>query len=115
MCESQKKSVCLKAFLSMHAVGKKRVYNIRRTLVQGEMPKDRRGMTPAVNKVSDVIQKSIDNHIKSFPLKSSHYAGKEVYYLDARFTVKSMYDLYSTKYPDSTVKYDYYREYFRQS
>ncbi|PSN39943.1 hypothetical protein C0J52_23288 [Blattella germanica] len=26
-----------------------------------------------------------------------------------------MYELYCVKYPDSTVKYDYYREYFRQN
>ncbi|PSN49987.1 hypothetical protein C0J52_08765 [Blattella germanica] len=115
MCGSQKKVVCRKAFRSLHAVGMKRVYNISCTLLRGEIPKDTRGLAPAVNKISVVIQTSIDNHIKSFPLKSSHYAGKEIHYLDARLTVKSMYEFYCVKYPDSTVKYDYYREYFRQN
>ncbi|PSN33628.1 hypothetical protein C0J52_20102, partial [Blattella germanica] len=81
MCGSQKKVVCLKAFRSLHAVGMKRVYNITLTLLRGEIPKDTRGLATAVNKISVVIQTSIDNQIKSFPLKSSHYAGKEIHYL----------------------------------
>ncbi|PSN30021.1 hypothetical protein C0J52_27404 [Blattella germanica] len=40
MCGSQKKVVCLKAFHSLHAVGMERVYNITRTLLRGEIPKD---------------------------------------------------------------------------
>ncbi|PSN37890.1 hypothetical protein C0J52_19898, partial [Blattella germanica] len=85
MCGSQKKVVCLKPFRSLHAVGMKRVYNITRTLLRGEIPS---GLAPA----------------------SSHYASKEIHNLDARLT-----ELYCVKYPDSTVKYDYYREYFRQN
>ncbi|PSN39944.1 hypothetical protein C0J52_23289 [Blattella germanica] len=80
MCGSQKKVVCLKAFRSLHAVGMKRVYNITRTLLRGEIPKDTRGLAPVVNKISVIIQTSIDDHIKSIPLKSSRYADKEIHY-----------------------------------
>lgn len=107
--------VCQKAFLSLHAVGMKRVFNITRALLRGEMPHDKRGKNHKVNKFSDDILKTIDDHIKSFPLKSSHYAGKEVQYLDARLCVKSMYELYCEKYPDTSVKYDFYRQYFREN
>lgn len=112
---TKKTLVCQKAFRSLHAIGMKRVFNITRALLHGEMPHDKRGKHPKGNKTSEDIIKTIDQHIKSFPLKSSHYAGKEIQYLDARLCVKSVYELYCENYPDTGVKYDFYRQYFREN
>ncbi|KAK5639391.1 hypothetical protein RI129_011883 [Pyrocoelia pectoralis] len=110
-----RKKVCEAAFLSIHAVGRERLKRIKRLLISGEVPKDKRGTNAKANVVGPEIREIISNHIKSFPVKGSHYSGKEYRYLDARLNVKIMYQLFKVKYPKSDVKYSYYLKFFHEN
>lgn len=107
-----KTNVCQKAFISLHAISKKRVYRLTKLLLAGKTPKDMRGKNPCKNKISEEILKTIDDHIRSFPSKISHYAGKEITYLDARLNILQMHELFVKRYASLNIKYDFYRKYF---
>ncbi|XP_068081652.1 uncharacterized protein [Anabrus simplex] len=101
---NNRKKVCRSAFMSMHAVTQKRVFRITMLLLHGEIPRDKRGTNPNTRKIPEDVTKLISDHIQSFPLKRTHYGGKEVHYLDARLTIKEMHNMFVTKYPECGVK-----------
>lgn len=51
---------------------------------------------------------AIHGHIRSFPLHESHYSGEKVYYLSTHLSVKSMWTLFMTKYPQFRPDISYY-------
>lgn len=108
-------TVCRRAFLNLHVVTQKRVYRITSLLMQGTTPKDKRGYNAKSHAVSGEICKQIYDHIRSFPTKSSHYGQNEATYLDARLNIKLMYNLFKSKYPQTTVKYEFYLKYFNEN
>lgn len=72
--------VCLKAFLSLHAVTKKRVERIRNLKICGMSPTDKRGCH--VKKAfTEATKLHIRQHIESFPTKESHYLGRPLYHI----------------------------------
>lgn len=107
--------VCLKAFLSIHAVSKQRVQRIKLLLCNNETPEDKRGKNVKSNLVGEQYIEEIREHISCFPIKTSHYYNKDYKYLDARLNVKIMYSLFKEKYPNSPVKYSYYIKFFKQN
>lgn len=114
LCYGEKLKVCQKAFISLHGISEKRVKRLRDLLMQGKSPKDQRGRHPSQKAVTVPEQTKIQNHISSYPVKESHYSGRTYQYLDARLTIKAMYDMFKEKHPESNVKYHYYRQYFHE-
>ena len=107
-----RKMVCQKAFVNIYAVNQKRVFWITTLLLWGEIPKDRRGTTSNSNKMLDDNSTVISNHIQSFPLKVTHYSGRQVEYVDSKLTIKKMHELFFEKHSKVVVKYDFFRSYF---
>lgn len=57
-------------------------------------PNDKRGKSKSNNAIQPSELKLIYDHISSFPVKQSHYSGKEFYYLSSDLTVKKMYECF---------------------
>lgn len=107
--------VCLGAFLGIHGISKARVKRLKLLLANGETPKDKRGQNPRANAIKEKDREEVRNHIQSFPVKESHYSGKDYKYLDARLNVKIMYDLFKKKFSASPIKYSYYIKFFHEN
>ena len=102
------------AFFSFYSVSDKRIRGIRKLLLEGKSPHDKRGKSLSGNTIKGEELVKIHEHISSFPTKESHYASKVVKYLPAELTVYKMYNLYKERYPDSSTKYHFYNQYFKQ-
>lgn len=107
--------VCRKAFISLHGITQKRVFRIAKLLAKGERPVDKRGFNKKTHAISREICSEIRNHILKFPIKTSHYGGKEVNYLDARLNLKVMHNLFCEEHPNLKVKYTFYVNYFNKN
>nr|CAI5835289.1 unnamed protein product [Callosobruchus analis] len=88
---------------------------IKYLLCLNEKPFYRRGKHPKGNAINEDIRQLIKNHINLFPVKQSHYSGRDFHYLDARLNIKIMYNLFCSKYPDVTVSYYCYRQFFHEN
>ncbi|KAF2893748.1 hypothetical protein ILUMI_12442, partial [Ignelater luminosus] len=110
--------VCKKAYMSLHALAQSTVQRLKAILVSGESPRDMRGKHNTRSHVlpTETIIK-IKEHIASFPTKTTHYGSKDISYLDARLTVKTMHVLFIKQYPElqNRVKYEYYLKYFNKN
>ena len=110
--------ICKKAYMSLHALAQSKVQRLKAILVAGDSPRDMRGRH---NKRSHVLPSEItikiNEHIASFPKKTTHYGSKDVVYLDARLTIKTMHGLFVKQYPEleNIVKYEYYLKYFKEN
>lgn len=71
-----RKEVCFNAFLSVFSISEKRVRRIRQLKLMGKTPEDKRGKCFSYSLPQDVHYAESE-HIKSFPLKCSHYSGKK--------------------------------------
>nr|CAI5819417.1 unnamed protein product [Callosobruchus analis] len=111
----KKIKVCRNVFLTVHGVSAERMKRIKKLLSLNEIPCDRRGKHPKGNAISEDIRQLIKNHINLFPVKQSHYSGRDYHYPDARLNIKIMYNLFCSKYPDITVSYYYYRQFFHEN
>lgn len=104
--------------MSLHALSQHRVQRLKDLLVKGKAPRDMRGKHNTRPHVlsRDNIEK-INEHIRSFPVKSTHYGSKPISYLDARLTVSAMHSLFIKNYPElqSIVKYEFYLKYFKEN
>lgn len=107
--------ICQNAFLSLHGIGVKRVKRLKALLVNNATPRDKRGKCLKSHAISDAENTIIRLHISSFPVKETHYSGKEYQYLDCRLNVKIMYNMFKEKYPNSKVKYSYYIKFFNEN
>lgn len=76
-----------KAFMSLYGVTSERVRRLCNLLKQKKLPSDQRGRRPSKLAISGEICKQIEDHIKSFPLKVSHYGSEQVCYLNERLVV----------------------------
>ncbi|KAL4718200.1 hypothetical protein ACJJTC_014059 [Scirpophaga incertulas] len=113
--QTDKVKVCKKAFISLYGITEARVRRLCDLLNEGKIPIDKRGCHPKANTVPPEICQKIHEHILSFPRKKTHYAGKDIDYLDARLDVKKMHLMFNEKYPDLNVKYKFYLQYFNEN
>ena len=74
-------------------------------LLQSATLRDKRGQHPKWNTKSADVHELIQGLILSFPRKQTHYAGKNIEYLDARLKIKTMQRLFEERHPDVDVKY----------
>lgn len=81
------KKSCECVFLSIHAIGRERLKRLKKLLLAGETPKDKRGKNIKGNIVNAETRELIRNHINTFPVKESHYSGKEFKYLDVQLNI----------------------------
>lgn len=114
---NEKVKVCRHAFSILYAVKSKALFRLATLKSEGKRPEDKRGQhRNRGNALSNETTMAIDEHIRSFPLKESHYTSKLVKYLDANLNVKIMWELFLQKYPQyKYVKYDYYRKYYNDN
>lgn len=114
---TERKQVCFHAFLSVFSVTEKRVRRIRNLKLLGQTPEDKRGKKVS-HSLPVEVHSLVDDHIKSFPLKETHYKGKKTYYLSPQLNIKKMWKLYLEKHPDirpkvsQTFFWQYYKENF---
>lgn len=109
-----REEVCLNALISVLNISEKRIRRIRQLKVLGKTPEDKRGKHIS-NQLSQEIRDTVDAHIRSFPLKESHYAGKKIYYLSADLNVKKMWTFFSEKEPQMKVSKNYYWSHYKEN
>ena len=123
-------NVFKKAFSSLHGISHRRVDSIlHRSRLSTTSPQDKRGKhTNRPNRINRDIITQIDQHICSFPSKSSHYSRHDNHhkrYLSESLPVAKMHCLYLEKFEPVVaaeqslsgevkplVKYEFYRERF---
>ncbi|KAF2905889.1 hypothetical protein ILUMI_00290 [Ignelater luminosus] len=77
--------VCKKAFVSLHGISNNRVERLCALLA----PHDMRGKKTS-NVKPEHLRFAIDEYIKKYDVKSTHYGGVKKQYRDARLNVKAM-------------------------
>lgn len=107
--------ICYSAFLSIYGISDKRVRRLRDLLLLGKSPQDLRGKNTSGNAMPATEILNVKEHIQSFPVKDSHYSGRDYHYLDAKLNLTIMYKLYTEKFPESKISYNYYTKYFREN
>lgn len=95
--------VCRNAFLSLHGISRARLRRIQDSLAQtSSAPVDKRGSHEnRPNKIPIEVEHLIQQHIKSFPARQSHYSLRKnphKYYLPETLTIKIMYRLFLEQY-----------------
>lgn len=114
--DGSKTKVCLKAFLSVLSVTKKRISRINHLSILGKSPKDMRGRNVSGNAFSEQVRLAMREHIQSFPIKESHYSGRPINYLDKNLNIKIMYKLFKEKYEvGKKVSYITYYNFFKEN
>lgn len=97
------KKICQKAFCSLYGVSRKRVEGII-NLLKNNVPAgtDKRGKHfNRPNKIPENILKQINDHIKSFSKRTSHYSrnrNENKFYLSPQLNMSTMHKLYLQKY-----------------
>ena len=84
--------------MNLHCVTQKRLFRLGKLLRLGRGPQDGRGY----NKKFHAI------HINCFPVKTAHYGGSEVKYLDSELNVKLMYSMFKASHQNTKVKYSFF-------
>lgn len=126
------KAVCREAFASLHGVGTKRIRRVSLLMAQGTTPKDKRGKHNNHHFISDACRQKVDDHIRKFPFRVSHYAGhgNKRRYLSSELNILTMYTMFledfcpkhSELYKeagedpqklDCEVKYRFYYDHYR--
>lgn len=74
-----------------------------------------RGKNVSGNALGGEIMTDIPSYLESFPVKWSHYTGKKVKYLDAKLSVKKMYEMFKEKYTYHKVSYKSFWSYFKEN
>lgn len=86
--------VCRTAFLSLHSVSIKAVIRLSNLISKEMLPIDKRGKHDShITILQDVLVK-INEHITSFPKKTSHYSTRTVTYLECGLTCKKIHELF---------------------
>lgn len=115
---SERICVCKKAFSILYCIKNKAIFRLTSLVAAGLSPIDKRGRHLNRGKaISDDGRNLIDEHIKEFPLKETHYGNKHTKYLSAELNIKTLYELFCNKHPDvaNNVKYDFYRKYYNEN
>lgn len=95
MVGDHKQKVCLSAFTSLYGIEVSGIRRLRNLLVNGKSPMDLRGKKLRTNAISATIRLLMRQHVESFPVKESKYAGKTIKYLDARLIIKIIYQTFA--------------------
>lgn len=111
---SKRIEVCFEAFKSVYDISEKKIRRIRNLKLKGERPVDKRGKG-ITNTLPLETHELVKNHIKSFPLKESHYCGKKVYYMSSDLSIKKMWRLFSQKNPTVKVSNYFYWLTYREN
>lgn len=106
--------VCKFAFQNIFDVTPEQIRRLHKLLVKNELPKDLRGKASAANVIPGDVCLEIEEYIKSFPQRASHYSSIEVNYLNAEMNVKKMYDSFKVSNPDLKVTYWFYHKIFKE-
>lgn len=111
------KPVCKSVFMEVHGISRDRLERICHLLLQNKTPTDKRGKSRSGNAKPGEICVRIHNHISKFEVKETHYSGKPKKYLDARLTIKKMYDMFVIDNQDlkDKVKYNFFYNYFKEN
>lgn len=114
---SFQQKVCKKGFCAIHGISTKRVERLSSNIRVNNAttaPRDLRGKhNNRPNSIASEITEQIDNHIKSFPRRTSHYSrhrNLKKYYLSPELNVKRMHELYLELYEPDVYKYWYTEE-----
>lgn len=108
--QSKRVKICRAAFMSIFGVSPKQVRRLAELLRDGQVPTEKRG--GAHHTLPAQQKKLVDSHIRSFTVKRSHYGSMDIGYLDARLNISKMHSFFEQQYPDSGVKYSFYRKFF---
>lgn len=114
MKDNNRVEVCRNAFLSLHSISSKVAFRLTSLLSKGKSPVDMRGKHQNHNKIPQEALVKLNEHIESFPKKTSHYSSTSVTYLEAGLSVKKMHDMLIEKHPDlnTVIKYEYFLVYY---
>lgn len=77
-------------------------------------PKDLRSKNTSGNETSGEVCILVEDHIRSYPTKKSHYSSREIEYLSERLNITLMHASFMEKYPDQQVSYWLYRKIFKE-
>ena len=77
------------------------------------MPAEQRG--GARHKVPEGQVNLVNLHIRSFPVKETHYGSNDVKYLDSRLNIKKIYGLFKAKYPGASTTYSFHKDFFNNN
>ncbi|KAJ8912399.1 hypothetical protein NQ315_013465 [Exocentrus adspersus] len=106
-------SVCQQAFISLHGITNRRLITIKSGLKrQGSSVDDMRGRHQnRPHKMSPELVQLVEEHIRSFKGRVSHYSLKKSrkLYLSETLNIKKMYLFFREKYPDQKISYESYR------
>lgn len=116
--KSTRVEVCRQAFSILYAIKNKAIFRLTSLIAEGKLPVDHRGIHLNRGNVlpNDVVL-AIDQHIRSFPLKESHYSTRIIQYLDANLNVKIIHELFCKNHPEhaNTVTYDFFRKHYNDN
>lgn len=121
---SGRKQVCKNAFLSTYGVSDDRVKRLKKLLALGESPQDKRGKSTSGNAKSVRLALLIQDHIKKYPVYTTHYSSNEYTYLSPRLNVKIMWQAFLQLHPEliprkgessESVTYWFYMKIFQES
>lgn len=115
MVGDYREQVCVKAFQSLFGIKISRIRRLRNLLLLGKSPKDLRGKQTSSNTIPGQVRLAIREHINSFPVKESKYAGKVIKYLDSRLTLKTMFQMFKEKHPDMKCGYSFFCKFFNEN
>lgn len=118
MKDTERVTVCKNAFSMIYCVGNKALFRLTSLIAAGKSAFDNRGRHGhRGNAIPENVRALIDEHIKEFPVKETHYSNKNIKYLSAELNIKTLYELFCKKHPNlsSDVKYDFFRNHFREN
>ena len=115
MVGDKKEQVCVKAFQSLYGTKISRIRRLRNLLLLGKSPQDLCGKKSPVNAIPGVDRLKIREHIESFPVKESKFAGKVIKYLDSRLNVQIIYKMFKEKHPNVKCSYQFFVDFFKEN
>lgn len=110
MRDSDRIEVCRTAFANLHTISNKIIFRLTTTLDKGDQPVDMRGRHGNQRRIPTDILIKINEHIESYPQKTSHYSSLPITYLEAGLTCKKMHGMFIEKQPElkDVIKYEYF-------
>lgn len=115
MLGESRRQVCLNAFKSLYSIKISRIRRLRSLLLFGKSLKDLQGNKKGTKAIPATTLLLIREHVQSYPLKASKYAGKVIKYLDARLNIKKIYRIFVEKHPGLKCSYKFFAGFFRDN
>lgn len=97
---SGKYSICKTTFVSIHGITVDRARRLANLLSLGKSPHDRRGKNTPGNAKPGGVVRQVEEHIRSFPVKNSHYGSREYHYLSEKLDIKKCMNYFSHTIPN---------------